>query len=194
MILILKNSRKNLAQKDLKKRITKSVIWIVATGAALSMTIFIVFMSMGVSFFLVSGDSMNPSLKHNDVIMLKKDKGVSKDQIFVFTKPKTWGYMGDDRPNLIKRVAAAPGDTLEYDGKAFFVNGEEIFNTEEENYECKLGNNKYSHTLSTEEIFVMGDNASKSLDSRRIFCDGEEDKIFIKKRNMVDNGYIERIL
>lgn len=190
----MKRSKKNLAEKDLRKRVIKSVIWVIASGAIASIALFITFMSMGVSFFLVSGDSMNPTLNHSDVVVLKKSKSIKNDQIFVFEKPKSWGYMGKERPVLIKRIAASPGDVLEYNGKAFYVNGEEIYNTEKESYECKLGNNNYSHTLTTEEIFVMGDNAKTSLDSRRIFCDGQEDSIFIKKRDMVDNGYIERIL
>ena len=60
---------------------------------------------------IVNGESMSPTLKNNELLLLKKyDKKIERFDIVVFK-------YNDSR--LIKRVIGLPGDKVEYkDGKA----------------------------------------------------------------------------
>lgn len=101
--------------------------------------------------------------------------------------------MGTGETVLIKRIAAAPGDTLSYDGKAFYVNGKVLYSLAKDHYQCNAGPVGYKHKLTKEQVFAMGDNPLKSLDSRRIFCDGHPNEAYIGYRSVIDFGTIERI-
>lgn len=133
---------------------------------------------------------MEPTFKNRDSVVLKQETAPEIDQISFFHKPESWEYMGEDESILVKRIAAAPGDTLEFDGKSFIVNGEESYTLSTDNYVCEAGTIDYKHTLSKNEVFVMGDNAKVSLDSRRIFCDGDTEHIYIPSQDMIDFGHI----
>ena len=136
---------------------------------------------------------MNPTLTNGKNVILHQEVAPRQGLIFVFRKPTAWKYMGTGEKVLIKRIAAAPGDTLTFDGKAFYVNGIVLYELSKDNYECAAGKAGYSHTLTKHEVFAMGDNALKSLDSRRIFCDGNASGAYIAYRNVIDFGTIERI-
>ena len=180
----------DLASRDLGKRIIKIGIGLVVSVTVLAVLFFAVLMIARISVFAISGRSMEPTLHHGDSIVLKQSDYVSRGQIVVFKKPNSWDSYVERDTNLIKRITAIPGDTLAFDGKVFMVNGETVYELDQDNYECVKGQTGYEHTLTGEELFVMGDNASHSLDSRRIFCDGNMDKIFIPKYDVVDYGTI----
>lgn len=146
-----------------------------------------------ISIVAVRGDSMEPALSNGQNIVLKQEPAPRQGMIFVFEKPNTWDYMGTGEKVLIKRVAAAPQSVLTYDGKAFYVNGEAIYKLADDGYKCKAGEVGYEHKLTQKEVFVMGDNALQSLDSRRIFCDGHPENSFIGFNNLIDFGTIERV-
>lgn len=136
---------------------------------------------------------MEPYLHNGDNVVLKQSKAPEPGEIFVFRKPASWSYLGTGEHVLIKRIAAVPGDTLTYDGKRFAVNGKTIYNLSKDNYQCSKGQVGYSHRLTPQEVFVLGDNASVSLDSRRIFCDGSPKNAYISNSLAVDFGRVERI-
>jgi len=178
----------DLATKNIQKKAKKigkiAGISILLTAAV----VFALFNELKFSFFSISGDSMEPYLSNGDSVIIKQDKGVEKGQLFFFTKPSEWSNYKDPERILVKRIAATGGDTLKYDGKAFTVNDQVVYDTEKENYECSAGNPNYEHTLAQNQILVFGDNAKESLDSRTIFCDGNEDNIFITKKDYLDYG------
>lgn len=180
----------NRSEKDVTRRFLLWGSGIIIGGMALSLAFVAVLSILGISFFAVSGNSMAPTLTHGQNIVLQKDDGIRRDQIFLFNKPESWEYMGTDRPLLIKRTHAIPGDTLAYREGVFFVNDEEIFDTITEDYECDPGVETYEHTLTKEETFVIGDNTHESLDSLRIFCDGELENTYVSARDLVDYGSI----
>lgn len=115
---------------------------------------------------------MEPTYSNGQTVFLKQAYEVEKGMIVVFPKPDNWLYMGEDNPELIKRIAAGGGSIIEYDGKILYVDGVEVYNLEDNNYSCDLEPG-YSYQLSSSELFVMGDNHKKSLDSLRILCDNE---------------------
>lgn len=185
-----KKKQKSRSEKDLTRRFMIGGIVVLVSALVLSLGFIIILSILGISFFAVAGNSMQPTLNHGDNIVLKKDDGVMKGQIFLFNKPPSWGYMGNDTPLLIKRTEAAPGDVLSYEDGVFSVNGEETFNTTEEDYQCDPGVTEYSHELKQHEVYAVGDNVHESLDSRRIFCDGDIDDMYVSTRDLVDYGTI----
>lgn len=180
----------DLASRDLKKRIIKIVVAVVAGSLILSASIMVGIFSSGISIFAIAGSSMNPTLSDRDTIILKKENSLQHGQIAILEKPKTWLHPSEKETTLVKRVIAIPGDTLTFDGKSFLVNGVSVYDLDTIGYVCKSGIIGYEHTLSDKEVFVMGDNSSASLDSRRIFCDGRAQESFVPYENLRDYGKI----
>lgn len=133
---------------------------------------------------------MFPTLHDRDTIILQKEETLQRGQISILKKPEAWLHESEKETILVKRIVAIPGDTLKFDGKSFLVNGVSVYSLDTIGYECKSETTIYEHTLSQQEVFVMGDNASASLDSRRIFCNGKPKESFVPYENLLDYGKI----
>lgn len=180
----------DLATKDLTKRLTKlGSIFLIAI-IILSISVVATLLIQRVSIFAIAGSSMEPTLTDRQTVILKQSKTVEHGEFVFFKKPKSWSDYVDRDTTLVKRITAVPNDTLSFDGKSFKVNGEDVYDLSKNEYECAKGQKGYEHTLSNKEIFVMGDNPNHSLDSRRIFCDGNVNEMFIPKYSIVDYGQI----
>ena len=150
--------------------------------------------ALGFSVWSVSGTSMEPTFRDGSILVLRSSSSsVARGDVVVIDRPSSWHVVqtsvtssvkddgtGDEsrksigsrfgRSALLKRVLAAPGDTLSFDGKAFLVNGDVVYSTADNDYECSALPAGWSHKLSANELFVMGDNARVSLDSRKVVC------------------------
>ena len=149
--------------------------------------------ALGFSVWSVSGTSMEPTFRDGSILMLRSSgDSVVRGDVVVIDRPSSWHVVqasvtGSDkndstdktskslgarisRSALLKRAVAVPGDTLSFDGKAFLVNGDVVYSTADNDYECSALPAGWSHHLSADELFVMGDNARVSLDSRRVIC------------------------
>ena len=150
--------------------------------------------ALGFSVWSVSGTSMEPTFRDGSILMLKSSgSSVARGDVVVIDRPSSWRVVqtsvtgsgknddtGDKRKKsigsrfgrsaLLKRAVAVPGDTLSFDGKAFLVNGSVVYSTADNDYECSALPAGWSHRLSADELFVMGDNARVSLDSRKVVC------------------------
>ncbi len=119
---------------------------------------------------LVAGDSMNPALSDDDIIIIDKTAYWSKEperyDIVAFK------YKYDHSQLYIKRIIGLPGETLYIEDNKIYILNEETgeFERLQEYYGIYEGQAKYQDcdkmTLGDDEYFVLGDNRNDSEDSR----------------------------
>ena len=122
------------------------------------------------AFVRVSGPSMKPTYKNNDILACRSIgyKPKKNDPVIVYMKNIENKYVGkykDYSANelYVKRIIGIPGDLIEYDGNdTITVNGEVV----EATYGNRWSLNVNSFTLEENEYFIMGDNRGDSTDSR----------------------------
>lgn len=148
-----------------------------------ALVVFLVFFLIRQFLFVpvsVEGPSMEPTLQHQDRLILNKVEDPDRFDIVVFEAPD------DPESQYIKRIIGIPGDTVEYKNGVLFVNGEQIYEPYLEGFKLQQPQWEYfviDFTLQelTGEIavpegqyFVLGDNRSNSKDSREFgFIDAE---------------------
>ena len=159
---------------------TVSVLVVVAAVAVLIATLFLPILQ-------ISGDSMSPTLKHDEIIVLVKTKEFGRGDLIGFY------YQGKI---LLKRVIALPEDEVAIDAEGnVYVNGElleEPYVTEKELGDCDL---EFPYRVPGTGYFVLGDQRSNSVDSRNsvigaITRDDIIGKIFIRVWPLSEIGFV----
>ena len=120
---------------------------------------------------IVNGDSMIPTLKNNQILLLNKiDYRINDIERFDVVVIKVNKY------EIIKRVIGLPGETIEYRDNILYINGHEVendynFDTEDFTMKdiCKCD------TIPHGKYLVLGDNRAVSSDSRIIGFIDEHD-------------------
>ena len=113
----------------------------------------------------VRGNSMAPSFSNGTRISIdrnpyKTDRPILGD-VVVFTHP------GVEQTTFLKRIVGLPGDLIELKCKRIFVNNRPVT----PHAKGPIGHSQLLDlmwTLEGDEYFVLGDNTSDSLDSRRL--------------------------
>ncbi len=169
----IQQERKRIRRKDYYRKAlwgTVAVLVVVAAVAVLIATLFLPILQ-------ISGDSMSPTLEHDEIVVLLKTKNFERGDLIGFY------YQGKI---LLKRVIALPEDEVAIDADGnVYVNGELL----EENYitEKELGNCdlEFPYKVPAASYFVLGDRRNNSVDSRNsaIGTIAQEDiigKVFIR--------------
>ncbi|HEX5366026.1 MAG TPA: signal peptidase I [Acidimicrobiales bacterium] len=164
---------------------------VVASGVLIAL----VAQAVLVQAFWIPSPSMAPTLERGDRVLVNKlayrSHEVHRGDVIVFERPPGASPGDDDIKDLIKRVVAVEGDTVESYQGAVYVNGERI----DEPY---LVDGTPTDDLPRREIpeghvFVMGDNRTNSEDSR-VFGPVDEDTIvgraFVKVLPPADAGWL----
>ena len=150
----IQSERKRIRRKDYYMqalRGTVSVLVVVAAVAVLIATLFLPILQ-------ISGDSMSPTLEHDEIVVLLKTKKFERGDLIGFY------YQGKI---LLKRVIALPEDEVAIDADGnVYVNGavlEEPYVTDKGLGDCDL---EFPYKVPGTSYFVMGDRRSNSVDSR----------------------------
>lgn len=112
----------------------------------------------------VSGESMNPTLKDKDNLIVDKISYRFSDparfDIVVFP------FKYQEGTYYIKRIIGLPGETVQIQDGTIYINGKKL----EESYGAEPIRNpglaSGAITLGQDEYFVLGDNRNNSADSR----------------------------
>lgn len=130
----------------------------------------IILLSLGYSLFFgtvrVSGSSMEPSYSHGDLlIMHDTNRNVKRGDVVRVNGAALTERVGTrEWNNMIKRVVALPGDTVEMNDNTLYINGA----VESVSFEmAEMTNNAdFVIELEADEYYLLGDNRNFSGDSR----------------------------
>lgn len=159
---------------------TVSVLLVVSAVAVLITTLFLPILQ-------ISGDSMSPTLEHDEIVVLLKTKKFERGDLIGFY------YQGKI---LLKRVIALPEDEVAIDADGnVYVNGElleEPYVTDKELGDCDL---EFPYKVPGTSYFVLGDRRSNSVDSRNsvvgaISRDDIIGKVFIRVWPISEFGFV----
>lgn len=146
--------RKRLFYRRRYKRVLKSTAYALVVVAAIA----VLLATNLLPVLQVSGDSMNPILQDQDVLVLLKTDTLEKGDLCGFY----W-----QNKLLLKRIIGIPGDVISIDGNGLVtVNGEmlaEPYVDEPALGECDLS---FPYQVPENRFFVMGDHRATSIDSR----------------------------
>ncbi len=130
----------------------------------------------------VQDETMNPAVKEGDLaIYYRLQKTYSKDDVIIVS------YNGETQ---LRRVVALPGDTVDMDERGLVINGysqiESNIYTRTEPYVDGI---TFPVTLAQDEVFVLGDNRPKAVDSRmygavKISATSGQLMTLIRRRNL----------
>ena len=109
----------------------------------------------------VDGDSMIPTLVHNEDMLVEK-------MSYWFSDPQRGDiiicYYPGYTESCVKRVIGLPGETVEVRGGKIFINGNEL--DESAYWDGQIVGDMDPVVIGARHVFVVGDNRNGSKDSR----------------------------
>ena len=179
----IQTERKRIRRGSLYWQALKGTIAVLVVVAAVAVLVATLFLPI----LQISGDSMSPTLEHDEIVVLLKTKDLERGDLIGFY------YQGKI---LLKRVIALPEDEVVIDAEGnVYVNGEvleEPYVSEKGLGDCDL---EFPYKVPGTSYFVMGDRRSNSVDSRNsvigaISRDDIIGKVFLKVWPLSDFGLV----
>lgn len=109
----------------------------------------------------VEGTSMQSELENGEILLVKKsyeEKDIERGDIAILDID----YHGE-KTRIVKRIIGVAGDQIKIEGNKLYINNKEY--AEDYLYE-KMNTTNMSCVVPEDNIFIMGDNRNKSMDSR----------------------------
>ena len=158
----------NLYKTD-KKAKKSNIIFMVIALIIVLITATIIALNTYVFFMVeISGPSMWPTLKNQDVVVASKIKKAERGDIVIISGEST-KYDGEGNAYqalIIKRVIALGGDTVEIKDGKVYINELLLDEPYLRDDEYTQAYNWVKRTLLDDEVFYLGDNRGNSMDSR----------------------------
>ena len=150
----IQTERKRIRRNTLYWQALRSTVAVLVMVAAVAVLIATLFLPI----LQISGDSMSPTLKNDEIVVLLKTKNFERGDLIGFY------YQGKI---LLKRVIALPEDEVAIDAEGnVYVNGEildEPYVTDKCLGNCDL---EFPYKVPGTGYFVLGDQRTNSVDSR----------------------------
>lgn len=155
------------------RRLRTALEWLFVIGGALLVALLV--RTFFIQAFWIPSDSMEPTLHKDDRVLVNKLSyklhDVHRGDVIVFKRPDAARSSNpdDDIEDLIKRVVAVPGDTLETVDGIVYINDEplpEPYLPEGTLTFEPSGEDMEPRTIPDGQLFMMGDNRGNSQDSR----------------------------
>ncbi len=147
----------------IKKILLKIIIW--AGEIAATILLAYLFVHFCIQRVGIVGDSMNPTLKAGDSIIVNK-------LIYRITSPKrndviVFKQKGQEHNYYnVRRIVGLPGETIQIKDGHIFIDDKELEETINVEDIVNPGLAKNPYKLEDNEYFVLGDNRNDSVDSR----------------------------
>ena len=149
--------------------------WVVVVGVALGIALLV--RGFLLQQFYISGPSMESTMFQDNRVLVNKLSyrlhDIRRGDVVVFDRITTDGEV-IQHDDLIKRVIALPGETIEIHECVVYIDGKELpepylndYDVQQANLEdrCRVPELE-PIKVSEDHIFVMGDNRPQSFDSR----------------------------
>lgn len=179
----IQRERKRIRRDNLYWQALRGTIAVLIVVAAIAVLVTTLFLPI----LQISGDSMSPTLEHDEIVILMKTQEFDRGDLIGFY------YQGKI---LLKRVIALPEDEVAIDADGnVYVNGElleEPYVTDKGLGDCDL---EFPYKVPGTGYFVMGDQRSNSVDSRNsvIGAVSKEDiigKVFLRVWPFSKMGFV----
>ena len=179
----IQRERKRIRRKAYYQQALRGTVAVLVVVAAVAVLIATLFLPI----LQISGDSMSPTLEHDEIVVLLKTKDFKQGDLIGFY------YQGKI---LLKRVVALPEDEVVIDSEGnVYVNQqllEEPYVTDKGLGDCDL---EFPYRVPGTGFFVLGDQRSNSVDSRNsvigsVTRDDIIGKVFIRVWPLSKVGFV----
>ena len=150
---------------DVKDFLSEAGHWAISIFVVVILAYSIV--TFGMQTVTMIGQSMNPALSSQDVLLLNK-------AAYTFGSPKRYDIVAfklkDDSDGYftIKRIVGLPGETVQIKNGKIFIDGDVLTDLPFDDLIMTEGVALEGVTLGDDEYFVIGDKCNNSEDSRYV--------------------------